>query len=193
MAVLLFRVCDAPFLFTKLFAVSAMKSDQLEAFALYVHVEARVAALGHTLPPTPPAPKGNYTGYSREGNLIYLSGHLPQLLDGSLMKGRLGENFTVEEGQAAARQCALNLLATIRGAAGGDLDNVKRVLRVTGYVNSTPDFTAQPSVINGCSDFFGEVFGVEVARHARSAVGVNVLPLGVPVEIEAIVLLKDGC
>lgn len=154
-----------------------------------VHVEARVAALGHTLPPTPPAPKGNYTGYSREGNLLYLSGHLPQMLDGTLMKGRLGENFTVEEGQAAARQCALNLLATIKGACG-DLDNVQRVLRVTGYVNSTADFTSQPVVINGCSDFFGEVFGVEVARHARSAVGVNVLPLGVPVEIEAIVLLK---
>lgn len=155
----------------------------------HVHVEARVAALGHTLPPTPPAPKGNYTGYSREGNLLYLSGHLPQMLDGTLMKGRLGENFTVDEGQAAARQCALNLLATIKGACG-DLDNVKRVLRVTGYVNSTTDFTSQPVVINGCSDFFGEVFGVEVARHARSAVGVNVLPLGVPVEIEAIVLLK---
>jgi enamine deaminase RidA (YjgF/YER057c/UK114 family) len=111
------------------------------------------------------------------------------MLDGTLMKGRLGENFTVDEGQAAARQCALNLLATIKGACG-DLDNVKRVLRVTGYVNSTTDFTSQPVVINGCSDFFGEVFGVEVARHARSAVGVNVLPLGVPVEIEAIVLLK---
>lgn len=160
-------------------------------FRRNVHVEARVAALGHTLPPTPPAPKGNYTGFSREGNLLYLSGHLPQMLDGNLMKGRLGENFTVEQGQEAARQCALNLLATIRGACGGDLDKVKRVLRVTGYVNSTSDFTAQPSVINGCSDFFGEVFGVEVARHARSAVGVNVLPLGVPVEIEAIVLLKD--
>lgn len=165
-------------------------SSSLKVARRNVHVEAKVAAMGHTLPPTPPFPKGNYAGFSQVGNILYLSGHLPQKLDGSLLKGRLGDSFTVEQGQEAARLCALNLMATMRSACDGDLDKVARILRVTGYVNSTPDFTAQPSVINGCSDLFGEAFGVEVARHARSAVGVNTLPLGVAVEIEAIVLLK---
>lgn len=155
-----------------------------------VHVEARIEKLGHTLPALPPAPKGNYMNYSREGNIIYLSGHLPQKLDGSLIKGRLGENMTVEEGQVAARTAALQLLASMKGAIG-DLDKVQRVVRVTGYVNSTADFVNQPMVLNGCSDFFGEVFGVEVARHARSALGVNVLPLGVAVEIEAIIKVAE--
>lgn len=155
----------------------------------FVHIEKRIAELGHTLPALPPAPKGNYMNFSREGNFLYLSGHLPQRLDGSLVTGRLGENMTVEEGQAAAQLAGLQLIASMK-AACGDLDNIKRILRVTGFVNSTPDFTSQAMVLNGCSNLFGDVFGVEVGRHARSALGTNVLPLGVAVEIEAIVVLK---
>jgi enamine deaminase RidA (YjgF/YER057c/UK114 family) len=155
-----------------------------------VHVEAKIASLGYTLPKDPPAPKGNYMGYTKRGNTIYLAGHLPQKADGSLVLGRLGENVTVEQGQEAARLATLNILATIR-AAVGDLDKVTKVIKVTGFVNSTSDFTAQPSVLNGCSDLFGEVFGVEIGRHARAALGVNTLPLGVAVEIEAIVEVSE--
>lgn len=155
-----------------------------------VHIEAKIAKLGYQLPAQPPAPKGNYMNYSKVGNLVYLSGHLPQLPDGTIIKGRLGENMTIEQGQHAARTSALQMLASLQQAAGGDLDNVKKVIRVSGFVASTNDFTAQPQVINGCSDFFGEVFGVEIARHARSALGVNVLPLGSAVEIEGIFELK---
>lgn len=155
-----------------------------------VHIEARIAQLGYTLPKEPPAPKGNYMGYTRRGNMIWLAGHLPQKADGTLVLGRLGENTTVEQGQEAARIATLNMLATVR-AACGDLDKVKKIIKVTGFVNSHPDFTAQPSVLNGCSDLFGEIFGTEIGRHARAALGVNTLPLGVAVEIEAIVEVSD--
>jgi enamine deaminase RidA (YjgF/YER057c/UK114 family) len=155
-----------------------------------VHIEARIAQLGYTLPKEPPAPKGNYMGYTKRGNMIWLAGHLPQKADGSLVLGRLGENVTVEQGQEAARVATLNMLATIR-AAVGDLDKVTKIVKVTGFVNSTSDFTAQPSVLNGCSDLFGEIFGVEIGRHARAALGVNTLPLGVAVEIEAIVEVSE--
>lgn len=156
----------------------------------YIHVEKRIQDLGYTLPAQPPAPKGNYMNFSRVGNVIYFSGHLPQLVDGSLIKGRLGHDMSIEDGQNAARISGLNLLASAQ-AAVGDLDKIKRILRITGYVNSTADFTDQPKVINGCSDMLGAVFGVDIARHARSAVGVNTLPLGVAVEIEAIMEVSD--
>jgi enamine deaminase RidA (YjgF/YER057c/UK114 family) len=159
-------------------------------YARNVHIEARIAQLGYTLPKEPPAPKGNYMGYTKRGNMIWLAGHLPQKADGSLVLGRLGENVTVEQGQEAARVATLNMLATIR-AACGDLDKVTKIVKVTGFVNSNSDFTAQPSVLNGCSDLFGEIFGVEIGRHARAALGVNTLPLGVAVEIEAIVEVKE--
>lgn len=155
-----------------------------------IQIEARIAQLGYKLPQDPPAPKGNYMGYTRRGNMVYLAGHLPQKPDGSLVLGRLGENMNVEQGQDAARVATLNMLATIR-AACGDLDKVTKIVKVTGFVNSTPDFTSQPAVLNGCSDMFGEIFGTDVGRHARAALGVNVLPLGVAVEIEAIVEVSD--
>jgi len=156
----------------------------------FIHVEKRLQDLGYMLPAQPPAPRGNYMNYSRVGNIIYLSGHLPQLVDGALIKGRLGENMSIEDGQIAARTAGLQLLATAQAAAG-DLDKIKKIIRITGYVNSSPDFTDQPKVINGCSDMLGAVFGVDIARHARSAVGVNTLPLGVAVEIEAIMEIKE--
>ena len=124
--------------------------------------------------------------YSKVGRIVYLSGHLPQLPDGSLMKGRLGETMDIPEGQHAAQMVTLQMLATLRGACGGDLDKVTKVLKLTGFVNSADAFSSQPAVINGCSDLLSEVFGAEIGRHARSAVGVNVLPLDVPVEIEGI-------
>eukprot|EP01039_Chlorochromonas_danica_P001199 gene1199-1309_t len=155
-----------------------------------IHVEARVKELGYALPQQAPSPKGNYTNFVMDGNLVYLSGHLPQLIDGTLIKGRLGEELTIEEGQYAARLAALQLLASLQTACGGDLDKVEKVIKLTGFVNSTKDFTSQPLVMNGCSDLIGEVFGHDVGRHARSAVGVNVLPLGVPVEIEAIIRIR---
>ncbi len=153
----------------------------------FVHVEAKIAKLGYALPAAPSAPKGSYMNYVRNGNTVYLSGHLPIPADGGPMViGRLGENMDIKQGQDAAKLAGLQLLASIK-AACGDLDKVKKVLKLTGFVNSSGDFTNQPQVMNGCSDLFGEVFGFEIGRHARSAVGVNVLPLGVAVEIEAIV------
>ena len=142
--------------------------------------------MGLKLPAAPALPKGSYMNYVRNGNTVYLSGHLPIPAEGNMVVGRLGENMTVEEGQEAARLAGLQLLASVR-AACGDLDKVKRIMKLTGFINSTTSFTSQPMVMNGCSDMFGEIFGFDIGRHARSAVGVNVLPLGVAVEIEAII------
>ncbi len=153
-------------------------------------VESRLSQLGYTLPP-PSSPKGNYASYVRSGNKIYLSGHLPIPLTGPMMLGRLGETLSIEDGQKAAKLTALQIISTLKAACGGDLDKVRKIVKITGFVNSASDFTSQPSVINGCSDMLGEIFGVEIGKHARSAVGVNVLPLGVPVEIEAIVEVDE--
>ena len=167
-------------------SVAARFAKKSNFAARCVHIEARIASLGYKLPNEPPAPKGNYMGYTKRGNTIYTAGHLPQKHDGTLVLGRLGENVTVEQGQDAARVAALNILATVKSAVG-DLDKVKKIVKITGFVNSASDFTNQPAVLNGCSDLLGEIFGVEIGRHARSALGVNVLPLGVAVEIEAII------
>lgn len=155
-----------------------------------VHIEAKILKLGYILPPLPPEPKGNYMTFIKRGNTVYISGHLPQTHDGVLMKGRLGETLTIEEGQTAARLAGLQMLASLK-AACGDLDRVRKIVKLMGFVNSSNDFTSQATVMNGCSDLMGEVFGVEIGRHARSAVGVNVLPLGIPVEIEMIVEVDD--
>lgn len=152
-------------------------------------IEDRIRDLGFDLPGMPLAPKGNYMSYNITGNYVYLAGHLPQPATGDLLKGRLGENMTVEQGASAAQLCALQMIASMKAATGGDLTKIKKIVKVVGFVASTNDFTDQPKVLNGCSDLLGEVFGIEVGRHARSALGVNVLPLGVPVEIEAIVEL----
>ncbi len=146
-------------------------------------IEGRLGELGLTLPEAP-APAANYVPYVRAGDLLFVSGQISQGPDG-LIKGRLGADMDVAAGAAAAKRCALSLLAQARAACGGDLDRVVRVVKLTGFVNSTPDFTDQPKVVNGCSDLMVEVFG-EVGRHSRSAVGAPTLPLGVAVEIEAI-------
>lgn len=152
-------------------------------------VEEKIKSMGFVLPAGPMAPKGNYMSYNITGKYVYLAGHLPQSVEGELMKGRLGENMSIEQGQQAARLCALQMIASMRAACDGDLSKVKKIVKVVGFIASTNDFTAQPSVLNGCSDLLGEAFGTDIGRHARSALGVNVLPLGVPVEIEAVVEL----
>ena len=158
----------------------------LASFSQASKIEANLVKLGLALPPLS-LPKGNYASYVKRGNMIYLSGHLPQPSVGSLILGRLGENMNIEEGQHAAKLAGLQLISTLKEACGGDLDRIRKIIKITGFVNSASSFTSQPAVINGCSDLLGQVFGTDIGKHARSAVGVNVLPLGVPVEIEAIV------
>ncbi len=133
--------------------------------------------------PAPAAPVASYVPTLEHGGMLYVSGQLP-FSDDVLITGRLGESMGTEEGQAAARQCALMLLAQVR-AALGTLDRVERVLKLTIFVSSTPDFIEQPKVANGASDLIEQVFGA-AGRHARSAVGVASLPRGVPVEVDAI-------
>lgn len=146
-------------------------------------IESRLAERGITLP-NAPAPAANYVPFVRDGNTLYVSGQISQGPDG-LILGRLGDTLSVEEGAAAAQRCAISLLAQVNAACGGDLTRLKRVIKLTGFVNSTADFTDQPKVINGASDFLVEILG-DAGRHARSAVSAASLPLGVAVEIEGI-------
>ena len=150
-------------------------------------IDARLKELGLTLPDAP-APAANYVPFVRSGNLIFVSGQISQG-EGGLIKGKLGADMDVPAGAEAARRCGLSLIAQAKAALGGDLDRIARVVKLTGFVNSTPDFTDQPKVINGCSDLMVEVFG-EAGRHARAAVSAPALPIGVAVEIEAIFEVK---
>ena len=146
-------------------------------------IESRLGEIGVTLPAAP-APAANYVPFVRTGNLLFVSGQISQG-PGGLITGRLGADMDVAHGAAAARACGLSLIAQARAALDGDLDRVVRVVKLTGFVNSTAEFTDQPKVINGCSDLLVEVFG-DAGRHSRSAVSAAALPLGVAVEIEAI-------
>jgi enamine deaminase RidA (YjgF/YER057c/UK114 family) len=147
-------------------------------------VENRLAELGHTLPQVA-TPAGSYLPAMISGNLVFTAGQIP-LIDGKLMAtGKLGADIDAERGAQIAERCALNALAAIKSVLG-DLDRVKQVVKVVGFVASVPEFTAQPSVINGASEFLQQVFG-DAGKHARSAVGVPVLPLDAPVEVELIV------
>ena len=150
-------------------------------------IETRLAELGVTLPDAP-APAANYVPFVVTGKHVYVSGQISQDEHG-LIKGRLGEDMAVEQGAAAAKRCAISLLAQLKKACGGDFDRLSRVVKLVGFVNSTPDFIDQPKVINGASDFLVAVLG-DAGRHARSAVSAVSLPLGVAVEIEAIFELK---
>jgi len=130
------------------------------------------------------APVANYVPYVRAGSLVFVSGQLP-LKDGQLLHtGLVGDSVSPEEGQAAARQCALNIITQLIAACDGDLERIKRIVRLVGFVASGPDFTGHPTIINGASDLIVEVFGAR-GRHARAAVGCPSLPLNAPVEIEA--------
>ncbi|RUS58807.1 RidA family protein [Pseudorhodobacter sp. E13] len=150
-------------------------------------IESRLAERGITLP-NAPAPAANYVPFVLSDTTLYVSGQISQGESG-LIKGRLGDGMSVEDGAAAAQRCAISLLAQVRAACGGDLSKLVRVVKLTGFVNSTPDFTDQPKVINGASDFFVEILG-DAGRHARSAVSAAALPLGVAVEIEGIFEIK---
>jgi len=151
-----------------------------------VSIDARLAELGIQLPPTPP-PGGVYTPVVIVDKLAYVSGQVPYGMDGKLIVGRVGAEMTEEQGQAAARQVALTMLATVK-ASLGSLDRVKRWVKVLGMVNSTPDFQKHPAVMNGFSNTMVEIFG-DAGKAARSAVGMGSLPYNVPVEVEAIIEL----
>jgi enamine deaminase RidA (YjgF/YER057c/UK114 family) len=144
----------------------------------------RLQALGITLPPLS-APAAAYVPYVRSGNLVFLSGHIAKK-DGKPWVGQLGLTTGTEEGQAAARAIAIDLMGTLAAALGGDLGKVRRIVKVMSLVNSTPTFTEQHLVTNGCSQLLMDVFGAEVGAHARSAFGVAQIPLGACVEIELI-------
>jgi enamine deaminase RidA (YjgF/YER057c/UK114 family) len=135
--------------------------------------------------PQASTPSANYVPSVRSGNLLFISGQVCQWNGERRFVGRVGREFTLEEGQQAARLCGLNVVAHVRAALDGDLDRVVRVVRLGGFVNSADDFVQQPLVVNGASDLMVEIFG-DAGRHARTALGVNVLPWNVAVEVEAI-------
>lgn len=146
-------------------------------------IEARLAELGVTLPDAP-APAANYVPFVVQGNTVYVSGQISNDANG-FISGTLGQDMDTAAGAAAAKTCAISLLAQVKAACGGDIDRLVRVLKLTAFVNSTADFTEQPQVVNGASDFLVEALG-DKGRHARSAVSAPSLPLGVAVEIEGI-------
>jgi enamine deaminase RidA (YjgF/YER057c/UK114 family) len=149
--------------------------------------ESRLAELGVTLP-VAPAPAANYVPFVIAADLVHVSGQISNGPDG-FIKGRLGVDMTIEQGAAAARACAISLLAQVKAACGGDLDRLVRVIKLTGFVTSDPAFGDQPKVINGASDFMVAALG-DAGRHARSAVGVAALPFGVAVEIEGVFQIR---
>jgi enamine deaminase RidA (YjgF/YER057c/UK114 family) len=153
-----------------------------------MQIEAELKEMGIELPPAV-TPVANYVPVVRSDNLVFLSGHGPFREDGSLITGKVGSDLTVEQGYGAARQTAIGLLGSLK-AEIGNLDKVKRLVKLLGFVNCTSEFADQPKVINGASDFFVDVFG-DKGKHARSAVGANALPLNIAVEIEMIVEVGD--
>jgi enamine deaminase RidA (YjgF/YER057c/UK114 family) len=151
-------------------------------------VESRLAELGITLPAAP-APLANYVAYVVEGNVAYIAGQIPMNAGELMYPGKVPTQVTVEQAKAAARQCGINILAALKSACGGDLDRVRRCVRLQGFVASADDFTAQPTVINAASDLMVEVFG-DAGKHTRLALGSNVLPLDSCVEISAMFVLN---
>lgn len=148
-------------------------------------IDNRLAELGITLP-TPTKPVANYVPWVKTGNLVFISGQ-GAMVDGKIVhQGRLPDTISVADGVASARLCAINVVAQLREACGGDLDRVKRVVKLLGFVNATADFADHPKIINGASDLMVEIFG-DAGRHARSAVGAPSLPFNLSVEVEAIV------
>lgn len=147
----------------------------------------RLAEMGMTLPAAP-APAANYVPFVLTGDLLHVSGQIAADSDGMIL-GRLGDTMDVAAGAAAARRCALSLLAQVQAACDGDLDRLVQVVKLNGFVNSAPDFTDQPKVINGASDLMAEALG-DAGRHARSAVGVAALPFGVAVEIDGVFQIR---
>jgi len=135
--------------------------------------------------PDAPAPVGSYVAFKKVGTLLYISGQLPISIDGKMLKGKLGKDLSLEDGQQASRLCLINILAQAKKAMNGDLDKIKNCIKITGFVNSSNDFIDQPKVINPASEILSNVFG-ENGKHTRAAVSTNSLPLGAAVEIDAI-------
>jgi enamine deaminase RidA (YjgF/YER057c/UK114 family) len=154
-----------------------------------MNIEAKLAQMGLTLPPPGP-PAGNYIGAVRVGNLLFVSGHGPRRADGQYITGKVGRDVTTEQAYEAARLVMLNCLTSAKRELG-DLDRIKRIVKLLGMVNCTEDFTEHPRVINGASDLLVELYG-EHGRHARSAVGMQQLPMNIPVEVEMIVEVSDS-
>jgi enamine deaminase RidA (YjgF/YER057c/UK114 family) len=152
-------------------------------------IETRIRDQGLELP-TPSTPGADYVPFVRIGELVFLTGQLSQWNGERRFVGKIGRDFGVDEGRQAARLCALNLIAHLRVAVGGDLDRVARCVRVGGFVNATPEFVEHSKVINGASELFLSMFG-DAGRHTRVAVGVNGLPYGVAVEVEAIFAIRE--
>jgi len=148
-------------------------------------IDARLSELGIELP-NPAAPAANYVPFVKSGNLVFISGQITSWNGELHHVGRLGESLSVDEGYQAARICGLNLLTQLRVACSGDLEKVRRVVKLGGFVNCTAEFTDQPKVINGASDLMVEVFGQETGSHARFAVGAPSLPLGISVEVDGV-------
>lgn len=147
-------------------------------------IDARLRDLGIEIP-DPVAPMANYVGHVRTGDLVFVAGQVPIVAGKIHYVGKLGGEISLDDGQAAARICAINIIGQLKAACGGDLDRVQRIVKLGGFVNSTPDFTQQPQVVNGASDLMVEVFG-ERGKHARAAVSSASLPAGVAVEIDAV-------
>ena len=135
--------------------------------------------------PDAPAPVGSYVAFKKAGTLLYISGQLPISIDGKMIKGKLGKDLSLEDGQQASKLCLINILAQAKKAMNGDLNKIKNCIKITGFVNSSSDFTDQPKVINPASEILSNVFG-ENGKHTRAAVSTNSLPLGAAVEIDAI-------
>ena len=135
--------------------------------------------------PNAPDPVGAYVAFKKIGKLLYISGQLPISNSGEIIKGKIGKDLTLEDGQKASKFCAINIIAQVKKALNGDLDKVKNCIKITGFVNSTDSFTDQPKVINPASEILSTIFG-DNGKHTRAAVSSNSLPLGVAVEIDAI-------
>jgi enamine deaminase RidA (YjgF/YER057c/UK114 family) len=151
-------------------------------------IDAKLGELGLTLPRAA-TPAFNYVPFTAAGQLVFVAGQIPQWEGEVRHRGRLGQGVGLDEGQAAARLCALNVLAQVRAACAGDLDRVERIVRLGVFVSCTPEFVDTPKVANGASDLLVSIFG-DAGRHARTTVGVASLPLGVTVEIDAVVALR---
>lgn len=147
-------------------------------------IDARLQELNITLP-APPAPVASYVPYVVTGNMVFISGQVTMAADGLKYVGKVGADISLEDGKAAARLCAINVIAQVKAACGGDLDRVKRCVKVGVFVNALPDFTQHPEIANGASDLFQEVFG-DAGKHSRAAVGAGSLPRGVATEVEAV-------
>lgn len=151
-------------------------------------IENKLKSLNIELP-NAPDPVGAYVAFKRINNLLYISGQLPISNDGKIIKGKIGKDLTLEDGQKASKLCVINILAQVKKALDGDLNKIKNCVKITGFVNSTDDFKDQPKVINPASETLSNLFG-DLGKHTRAAVSTNSLPLGVAVEIDAIFEIK---